>query len=351
MARDVNTHYDTGTYVVLYDGDGVLIFGMYDVLVVRYGIGRIEVDVSPSTNFNNGLLVTITRTNPNDYVRNIRVIRPGYEGVWQAVNFSPLMLEKLQPYGTLRFMDWTNTNGQTDKDWETRTLPSWRAYTGNGVAWEETIRLCNTIGKNAWISIPHLATDDYITKLAQLFKTKLEPHLTVYVEYSNEVWGSLFPGGQYAQNMGVKLNYTSDPTQARFCYLGQRTQDISDIWWSVFGVGSPILKIVVSTQAVNADTTSRILACRNTYTKVNAVAIAPYLSVTVAANTPLNTLFTQLTTQVTAVGTMVASHLKFTNNHSLPLLCYESGQGLAGVTSAINAQSDPRMRNIYRIYF
>jgi hypothetical protein len=157
------------------------------------------------------------------------------------------------------------------------------------------IRLCNTLGKNAWISIPHLATDDYITKLAQLFKEKLEPHLTVYVEYSNEVWGSLFSGGQYAQNMGVRLNYSSDPTQARFCYLGKRTQDISDIWRNAFGVGSARLSIVVSTQAVNADTTSRILACRNTYTKVNAVAIAPYLSVAVTANTPLDTLFTQLT--------------------------------------------------------
>lgn len=78
MARDVNTHYDKGTYVILYDGDGILTFGMFDVQAVRYGIGRVEVDVVPSTNFNNGLLVTITRTNPNNYIRNIRVIRPGY---------------------------------------------------------------------------------------------------------------------------------------------------------------------------------------------------------------------------------------------------------------------------------
>ncbi len=41
MARDVFTHYDSGTYVVLYDGDGVLTFGMFDVKAVRYGIGRV----------------------------------------------------------------------------------------------------------------------------------------------------------------------------------------------------------------------------------------------------------------------------------------------------------------------
>jgi len=41
MARDVLTHYDNGTYVILYDGDGILTFGMYDVVAVRYGVGRV----------------------------------------------------------------------------------------------------------------------------------------------------------------------------------------------------------------------------------------------------------------------------------------------------------------------
>jgi hypothetical protein len=99
---------------VLYDGDGTLTFGMFDVLKVKYGVGRVEVVVQPSTNGNNGLLVTIERTNPDNPVRNIRIIRPGFEGIWQSIKFSPLLLEKLQPFGTLRFIDWTNTNGQTD---------------------------------------------------------------------------------------------------------------------------------------------------------------------------------------------------------------------------------------------
>jgi hypothetical protein len=103
---------------------------------VRYGIGRIEVDVIPSTAFNNGLLFIIERTNPNNHIRNIRVIRPGFEAVWQGINFSPLLLNKLQPYGTLRFMDWTNTNGQTDVSWANRTKTTFRTYTQNGVAWE-----------------------------------------------------------------------------------------------------------------------------------------------------------------------------------------------------------------------
>lgn len=254
-------------------------------------------------------------------------------------------------------MDWTNTNGQLDVEWTSRTLPSWRTYTSNGVSWEEVIRLSNTLGKNAWINIPHLATNDYIQQLAQLFKDKLNPNLNVYVEYSNEVWGTQFAGGQYAQKMGVLLNYASnDPTQARFCYLGQRTQDIFDIWTGVFGQNNPRLNIIVSTQAVNADTTKRILACRNTYAKVNGVAIAPYLSVTMNDSMTTDALFTKLTTQLTLIGPMVAAHLPFTNSYNLPLYCYESGQGLVGSTSTttnlqVGAQSDSRMRTIYRTYF
>lgn len=135
MARDILTHYDAGKYTILYDGDGVLTFGMYDVVRVRYGIGKCIVDVLPSTNGNNGLLVTIERTNPDNHIRNIRVIRPGFENTWWTQVYSPLLLEKLAPYGTLRFMEWTNTNGQTDKVWFDRVKVTHRTYTKNGVAW------------------------------------------------------------------------------------------------------------------------------------------------------------------------------------------------------------------------
>lgn len=135
MARDVKTHYDPGNYTILYDGDGVLSFGLFDVKSVIYGVGKCILTVSPTTNMNNGILVRIDRTNPSNYIRNIRVIRPGYENTWWTQTYSPLLLEKLAPFGTIRFMDWTNTNGQTDSVWADRVQVSHRTYTKNGVAW------------------------------------------------------------------------------------------------------------------------------------------------------------------------------------------------------------------------
>ena len=370
MARDVVTHYDPGNYTILYDGDGVLTFGMFDVLKVVYGVGKCVLTVEPSTTLNNGILVTIERTNPANYIRNIRVIRPGYEKTWWTQKFSALMLEKLAPYGTLRFMDWTNTNGQRDIEWANRTQQSYRSYTiDNGVAWEEVIHLCNILGKNAWINVPHLATDDYITQLATLFLQKLEPHLKIYVEYSNEVWGTLFPGGQYAEKQGVQYysnkskitalnNATDDPTQARFCYLSMKTQNISDIWKAVWSTPAnrARVNIVISPQAVNADTTRRILACENGYKKVDFVALAPYLSTTLQANMTNADVFAQLSTEITKIGQTLQEHLIYTNNYSLPLGCYEAGQGLLGSDTATlniqkSVQDDYRMAATYQSYF
>jgi hypothetical protein len=65
-----------------------------------------------------------------------------------------------------------------------------------------------------------------------------------------------------------------------------KTQNISDIWRAVWSSPSDSsrLKIVISTQSVNADTTRRILACENGYKKVDMVAIAPYLSIDLRSN-------------------------------------------------------------------
>lgn len=53
--------------------------------------------------------------------------------------------------------------------------------------------------------MPHTATDDYLWQFANLTKALLRPDVKIYVEYSNEVWGTLFPGGIYAQQQGERM--------------------------------------------------------------------------------------------------------------------------------------------------
>lgn len=90
---------------------------------------------------------------------------------------------------------------------------------------------------------------------------------------------------------------------------------------------------MVSTQAVNADTTRRILACQNTFNFVDGVAIAPYLDTRINDTMSFADIITGLNTQIPLLSTTIKTHLAFTNQYNLPLLCYESGQGLLGSTT------------------
>lgn len=73
---------------------------------------------------------------------------------------------------------------------------------------------------------------------------------------------------------------------------------------------------------MNADTTKRILACENLYTKVDFVAIAPYLSTTLRDNMTNTDVFNALNNELTKISSILKTYLNVTNNYSLPLGCY-----------------------------
>jgi hypothetical protein len=191
MMRDLHGHMRSGTFVCLYDGDGILQFSM-DVYAVKRSVGRIELTIRPSTGLNNGAFVMIERTNPLDPIRNIRFVMPGFENTHVAFPFHPLFLDSLKNYKTLRFMDWMNTNNVVNGSWAARTTNETASsysiaatVSGNspGVAIEAMILLCNTLGTNAWFNMPHLADDEYLHNFATLVRVKLRPDVTIYIEY------------------------------------------------------------------------------------------------------------------------------------------------------------------------
>ncbi len=132
-------------------------------------------------------------------VKNIRLLRPGYSLKTDQV-FTKEFLDAIVPFTALRLMDFTRTNSTTVSTWEQRPkLTDAIQSSTNGVAWEYGIMLANQAGKDLWINVPDQADDDYVKQLARLLKEKLNKDRNVYVEYSNEVWNSIFP--QYGHNM------------------------------------------------------------------------------------------------------------------------------------------------------
>ncbi len=125
-------------------------------------------------------------------VRDVKVIRPGYAADTQQV-FTNEFLASIRPFETLRLMDFLQTNNSPNVNWFERSLPTDASQaTDKGVAWEYVVQLANEAQKDIWINVPFHATDDYVRNLAQFLRTNLGQDRVVYVEYSNELWNTIF---------------------------------------------------------------------------------------------------------------------------------------------------------------
>ena len=125
-------------------------------------------------------------------VKALKILQPGY-GYAEADGFTAPLLALLARADVLRFMDWAHTNGNLISSWANRTLESAVTYAPEGaqVPWEVIFRLANLLEKDAWINIPAHADADYVTQLASLAASLLNPNLNLYLEFSNEVRGSV----------------------------------------------------------------------------------------------------------------------------------------------------------------
>lgn len=154
--------------------------------------------------------LSILESDPADPVRDIQILPAHFPKGGSYSPFYGPLLEALRPFHALRFMDLARTNNQRNdpengqfllRRWSERPRKDWYTQaTNRGVSNEYLIELCNTLKADAWICIPHGASDDYIRNLARLWKENLHPDLKIYVEFSNEIWNSMFPVGTYIQN-------------------------------------------------------------------------------------------------------------------------------------------------------
>lgn len=69
----------------------------------------------------------------------------------------------LSQFSTIRFMDLLGTNGSPVVEWNQTTLPdSHTQASPSGISIDLLTKIINRSGRNAWINIPHLASDDYV---------------------------------------------------------------------------------------------------------------------------------------------------------------------------------------------
>ena len=175
-----------------------------------------------------GLIVKV----PSFPVTDLHLWIPGgeqAEGMWNRD-----YLAAIEPFrGThLRFMDLNATNHSEQKEWSDRTPVAWASYIPDNmqnsapmpvkgrVPYEAMIELCNAMDTDFWVTVPHMATDEYVANLAHLIHTgvdratgeqttePLKDGLKVWIEYSNEVWNWNFKQTKWADTNlpGEKLD-------------------------------------------------------------------------------------------------------------------------------------------------
>jgi hypothetical protein len=385
-------HYPTGKYQVFYDGEGTIEY-MFSGTTDRLesdGSGRHVLDVGAETG---GISLTIIETNPNDYIRNIRVVMAGgacdadttrwcddenpcaegdcslFEDSYQEQLFYPEFIASSRDYGVLRFMDWMHTNDSTQRTWDDRPRPSDASWSRGGVPVEIMVELANLTGRDPWFNMPHMADDEYMENFAVYVRDHLAPGRKAYVEYSNEVWNSLFPQASYAAERGLGEGLGPSEFEAQMLFYARRATEMNQIWGRVFSGQSDRLVRVMASQAGNAWVSRILLDSPDATSNTDALAIAPYFGSNLGnpelssriESMDLDQLFSELrAVSVPEAVASVAEHAAVAKARSVELVAYEGGQHLAGVAGAADneainrlfdaANRDPRMRELYADY-
>ncbi len=361
-------HYPSGRYVILYEGKGELDLAGAGKIASQ-GPGRIVADVDASKG---ALFLRLMRTDPADYVRNVRVIMPGFEQTFRSDPFHPDFLRRWQGIACFRFMDWMETNHSKIRRWSERPTPETATFCEKGVPLEWMIDLCNRQHADAWFCMPHLADDEYVRNFAQMVKQRLDPQLKVYVEYSNEVWNGMFEQSHWAGQEGIRLGFAEKPWEAAWRYTAYRSVQIFKIWEEVFGGRERLIR-VLATQAANPYVSERVCEFQEAYRHADVLAIAPYIPFNVPAHgdaihadTVAGWSVDQLMGHIEGqclpqAVSWIHQQKEVADKYSLRLIAYEGGQHLVGVAGGENsepltallqqANRHPRMGRIYERYF
>jgi len=366
-------HAPSGNYVCLYDGQGTISFWGASASVVSNAPGRVVVNVNGAAG---GLFLRISAVSATNYIRNIRVLMPGAESNYLTQPFASNFLARWSGFNTVRFMSWMNINSSTQQNWSDRPRANFYNYTDRGVPLEAMIDLCNRLKANAWICVPHKASDDYVTQFAALVKQLLDPSLKVYIEYSNEVWNNQFPQNAYAQQQSAILHLgdPSRPWEGAALFYSERAVQIFQIFEQVFGGTNRLCRVLAWQAATDPGywTDGLVLSPSNAWQHADALAIAPYLTFSPSpGGAPLDSNavtnwtvshildYVQTNCVAESIG-WVTAQKAVAAKYGLPLICYEAGQSLVGVGGAENndaltalleaANRDPRMGAIYTSY-
>ncbi|MEM9191778.1 MAG: hypothetical protein AAGF12_21580 [Myxococcota bacterium] len=387
-----NVNYRPGRYVLRYEGEGEIDYhGSSAVRLVESESrpGRHVLDIDPSRS-EQGLGMDIRATNPDNYLRNMVVVPSGgacaeapttycdadqpcdvgeclsFEDHHEELIFHPDFLERTKRYALIRYLDWIATNDSEVRTWDDRPKMDDARWSERGAPPEILIELSNRLHAHAWMTVPHLADDDYNRRFAELVKERLDPGLELWIEYSNEVWNGIFSQFRYAEEQGQAAGLGDDLYHGALLFYSERSVEVFDLWTEVLGPDR--LVRVMGAQAANAWTAEVALDHQSAHEKTDVLAIAPYFGINAEPENrselrgmSVDELLDKTEREVLPeVFSWIDAAHALTEERNLQLVAYEGGQHFVGVQGLenddeINALYDavnrhPRMGELYVRY-
>ena len=302
-----------GNYTVLYDGEGKLTYSDDAKLVHREKGKDIISIVASRSGLKEELRVKliIKHSNPNNYLRNIRVLMPGgvcsnnpfrrvgskkqcrgshflsFEKHHAKLIFNPDYMNYMKDFKVIRFMNMAGITRNPISEWDERrkvTDATWGGKEGlRGAPIEIMVALANKINADPWFSIPHKANNEFVRQQARYVKNNLKPSLKAYIEYTNEAWNSIFTQSHYVKDMGERMQLDEDRDKGGYKYFSMRSVQIFDMWEKEFGGTKRIVRVMGSWVGWTR-LSEMLLSYRNAYKKTDALAIAPYFEPTLKSS-------------------------------------------------------------------
>jgi hypothetical protein len=258
--------------------------------------------------------------------------------------------------------------------------------TTKGVAWEYAIMLANKTGKDMWINIPVRASDDYVKQLAKLIKSQLNKDRCVYVEYSNEVWNTIFAQYHWNYNEAKKEvmaggetgkmlsdDYKDDNTYFHgWKRVSKRLVEISNIFKAVYAdpegganpnaINTVIRPVLASQSAIPSMLRMQVRFIEKNYGPpsrfIYGVAGAPYIGPDHKVGGRPGATADQLLDSAAESGMKWIKDVSLqyqvvARYYRLHALCYEGGPGFDGeysVEGKVAANRDPRIGKLITDY-
>ena len=363
--------------------------------IVTQGTGTIRLWGSATTRFESpvdttvtvdhrlgkSLFVVIERSERADPVHGISVVREediARDG--EGAVFREEFLEYLKDFQVIRFMDWGRTNNSEIVNWSDRTPEVYYSQgLSSGVSLERMTALVNLTERDAWICVPHQATDEYVERLALYLADALDPGRKLYIEYSNELWNRIFRQAHYAEAQGLARGYEHAPGrnfEAGWRFHAARSAEVLGIFDAAFA-GRPAADLVkvLPTQGGNTWLGRQHVTFFNDPqynpdgVEADALAIAPYFGNKVAnaiydagraSAATVTEVLDSAEADLSTVFAKVDTYRELADEAGLELICYEAGQHLGAhgpaqadtalLSTLFAANRDARMGGLYCEY-